>query len=345
MVADRHDRRRGPLERRCGGGGGARPRQRLAVLRGARRHGSRAARAAARAGAGQRDSAGDGGRLRDRAARATVAARWSSERAVMALRSDSGSLTLTQVAPTLGTVRRHPLATGLRVRGPDDSRAAAGRGGGRRGCRMPPAGRGCGTPPIPVQLEAVLELTYFRKGFGLKDEIGGQLASDYASGHRRPRFAPRDYTARAWAAADGSGIAREFGFCYGVDRAVEYAYEAREKFPDRRIFLVRRDHPQPRGQRPDRGAWGSGSCPTTAAPRSATPGSRPRTSSSCPPSACRWASCSTCATKGCVLVDTTCGSGAERLEERPPLRAGRLHLGHPRQALPRGDARPPPRRR
>jgi hypothetical protein len=35
------------------------------------------------------------------APRATVAARWSSERAVMALRSDSGSLTLTQVAPTL----------------------------------------------------------------------------------------------------------------------------------------------------------------------------------------------------------------------------------------------------
>ena len=32
-------------------------------------------------------------------------------------------------------------------------------------------------------------------------------------------------------------LAREFGFCYGVDRAVEYAYETREQFPDRRIFL------------------------------------------------------------------------------------------------------------
>lgn len=44
------------------------------------------------------------------APRATVAARWSTARALMALRSDSGSLTLTQVAPTLagrfeGTLR------------------------------------------------------------------------------------------------------------------------------------------------------------------------------------------------------------------------------------------------
>jgi len=33
-------------------------------------------------------------------------------------------------------------------------------------------------------------------------------------------------------------LAHEFGFCYGVERAVDYAYQTRRKFPDRRILLV-----------------------------------------------------------------------------------------------------------
>jgi 4-hydroxy-3-methylbut-2-en-1-yl diphosphate reductase len=33
-------------------------------------------------------------------------------------------------------------------------------------------------------------------------------------------------------------LAREFGFCYGVDRAVDYAYQARTRFPNQRVYLT-----------------------------------------------------------------------------------------------------------
>src|SRR6187399_3702991 len=77
--------------------------------------------------------------------------------------------------------------------------------------------------------------SYFRKGFGLKGEIGPQLTADYAS-RLVDLVRERDYTLEVGHLT--FRLAREFGFCYGVDRAVEYAYESRTKFPDRRLFLV-----------------------------------------------------------------------------------------------------------
>jgi len=77
--------------------------------------------------------------------------------------------------------------------------------------------------------------TYFRKGFGLKDEIEGALTADY---HSRVVEAIRDHGYALTVGDLTFRLAREFGFCYGVDRAVEYAYEARTKFPDRRTLLV-----------------------------------------------------------------------------------------------------------
>jgi len=80
-----------------------------------------------------------------------------------------------------------------------------------------------------------VEQTYFRRGFGLKGDIEGALAADYHS-----QVVDR-IRAHGYVLAVGDltfRLAREFGFCYGVDRAVEYAYETRTKFPERRVFLV-----------------------------------------------------------------------------------------------------------
>ncbi|HXG70183.1 MAG TPA: 4-hydroxy-3-methylbut-2-enyl diphosphate reductase, partial [Gemmatimonadaceae bacterium] len=79
------------------------------------------------------------------------------------------------------------------------------------------------------------ENTYFRKGFGLKAEIQGELAADY-TGHLVDLLQARDYTL---AAGDLTiRLAKEFGFCYGVERAVDYAYQARRKFPERTIYMA-----------------------------------------------------------------------------------------------------------
>jgi 4-hydroxy-3-methylbut-2-enyl diphosphate reductase len=76
--------------------------------------------------------------------------------------------------------------------------------------------------------------TYFQKGFGLRAAVGPVLSQSYDSGVV-DRLRELGHTARAGDVV--LKLAREFGFCYGVDRAVEYAYETRQQFPDRRIFL------------------------------------------------------------------------------------------------------------
>ena len=77
--------------------------------------------------------------------------------------------------------------------------------------------------------------TYFRKGFGLKSEIQSELAADY-TGHLVDMLQAGDYTLEAGGVT--IRLAKEFGFCYGVERAVEYAYQARKKFPDRTIYMA-----------------------------------------------------------------------------------------------------------
>ncbi len=80
-----------------------------------------------------------------------------------------------------------------------------------------------------------MEQTYFRKGFGLKKELRPLIDAEYQSAlverirSRGYRDTFGDVTVR---------LAQEFGFCYGVDRAVDYAYETVHKFPDKTIYLV-----------------------------------------------------------------------------------------------------------
>ncbi|MFA6212034.1 MAG: 4-hydroxy-3-methylbut-2-enyl diphosphate reductase [Candidatus Obscuribacterales bacterium] len=76
---------------------------------------------------------------------------------------------------------------------------------------------------------------YHRKGFGLKDVVEVELKKVYES----------DLIAKLRAngnvmTVNGITIklAEAFGFCWGVDRAVSMAYEARQHFPDRKIWIT-----------------------------------------------------------------------------------------------------------
>ena len=75
----------------------------------------------------------------------------------------------------------------------------------------------------------------FRKGLDMKEAVAGELATAYHSAlvdevragnfrHEKGRLTVH--------------LAREFGFCYGVDRAVDYAYQAVARFPGRNVFLT-----------------------------------------------------------------------------------------------------------
>jgi 4-hydroxy-3-methylbut-2-enyl diphosphate reductase len=77
--------------------------------------------------------------------------------------------------------------------------------------------------------------TYFRKGFGLKADVQDDLSADY-DGQLVDRLRAENYTLSVGDVT--IRLAREFGFCYGVERAVEYAYQTRRKFPDRKVYLV-----------------------------------------------------------------------------------------------------------
>ena len=69
----------------------------------------------------------------------------------------------------------------------------------------------------------------------MKEAVAADLAAAYHSS------IVEEIKASGYTRASGRltlHLAREFGFCYGVDRAVDYAYQTRKRFPDKRVFLT-----------------------------------------------------------------------------------------------------------
>ncbi len=75
----------------------------------------------------------------------------------------------------------------------------------------------------------------FRKGLDMKEAVAADLAAAYHS-----RIVD-DLRAGGFVRQRGRltlHLAREFGFCYGVERAVDYAYQTRKRFPRQRVYLT-----------------------------------------------------------------------------------------------------------
>jgi 4-hydroxy-3-methylbut-2-enyl diphosphate reductase len=148
------------------------------------------------------------------------------------------------------------------------------------------------------------EQTYFQKGFNLKKVVGPVLSESYDSTVVN-RLKELGHRARAGDLQ--VKLAREFGFCYGVDRAVEYAYETREKFPDRRIFLSGEiiHNPEVNGRIE---ALGIRILPDHRSPEERYGDVQASDVVILPAFGVSVAELETLRAKGCVLVDTTCGS-------------------------------------
>jgi len=76
---------------------------------------------------------------------------------------------------------------------------------------------------------------YHRKGFGLRAQIKVELTREYDSELIMNMRAHNNRLERGNVTVL---LAEAFGFCWGVDRAVSMAYETREHFPGRRLWIT-----------------------------------------------------------------------------------------------------------
>ena len=140
----------------------------------------------------------------------------------------------------------------------------------------------------------------FRKGLDLKDAVAAQLSENYHS-ELVEQIKADGFVYRAGRLT--IHLAREFGFCYGVDRAVDYAYQTRKRFPDRRVFLTGEIIHNPHVNDRLRGLGiqflSDEGTPDDLAPSDVV---------ILPAFGVTTAEMQRFVTAGCVLVDTTCGS-------------------------------------
>ncbi|MBE7381713.1 MAG: 4-hydroxy-3-methylbut-2-enyl diphosphate reductase [Leptolyngbya sp. SIO1E4] len=76
---------------------------------------------------------------------------------------------------------------------------------------------------------------YFRKGFGHDEDVADQMQTEYQSSLIQ-KIRDNNYTL-----TQGNvtiKLAKAFGFCWGVERAVAMAYETRQHFPRERIWIT-----------------------------------------------------------------------------------------------------------
>jgi 4-hydroxy-3-methylbut-2-en-1-yl diphosphate reductase len=147
----------------------------------------------------------------------------------------------------------------------------------------------------------------FRKGLDLKHVVADMLAENYHS-QIVSQIKENDFTHRAGRLT--IHLAREFGFCYGVDRAVDYAYQTRQRFPDQRVFLTGEiiHNPHVNEKLRAMGVRFLSDAAVGAASPSALDGLTPDDVVILPAFGVTVAMLKELDRRGCTLVDTTCGS-------------------------------------
>lgn len=76
---------------------------------------------------------------------------------------------------------------------------------------------------------------YRNQGFGEKEQIATQMGTEYQS------TLVQDIRDQGYVYTRGNvtiRLAKDFGFCWGVERAIAMAYEARQHFPHQRIWIT-----------------------------------------------------------------------------------------------------------